>query len=163
MADEIREMFPALVEVEQVKPDVRVEALLAVQGQAGPVPDPEATGAFEPTAAEALPATQTSAERYARAIARAEEIDKNETADFDLAAVNLAVAHAKLADFEMSSRQYARAFEGYSRSLAIAERVLRSPRTGEYTESARKGFVARSLGSLGWVTYELGRSAEAVE
>ena len=106
---------------------------------------------------------ETVRERYARAIARAEEIDKNETADFDLAAMNLAVAHAKLADFEMSNQQYARAFEGYSRSLAIAERVLRAPRTGEYTEAARKGFVARSLGSLGWVTYELGRPAEAIE
>ena len=106
---------------------------------------------------------ETVRERYAQAIARAEEIDKNETADFDLAAMNLAVAHAKLADFEMSNRQYAKAFDGFSRSLAIAERVLRSPRTGEYTEAARKGFVARSLGSLGWVTYELGRPAEAIE
>jgi len=73
---------------------------------------------------------ETVRERYARAIALAEEIDKNETADFDLAAINLAVAHAKLADFEMSNRQYARAFEGYWRSLAIAERLLRTPRTG---------------------------------
>jgi serine/threonine protein kinase/tetratricopeptide (TPR) repeat protein len=61
MADEIREMFPALVEVEQVKAEARVEALRAVQGQAGPVLDPEATGALEPTPSEALPATQTSA------------------------------------------------------------------------------------------------------
>jgi tetratricopeptide (TPR) repeat protein len=102
-------------------------------------------------------------ERYARAIALAEEIDRNETADFDLAAMNLSVACAKAADFEMSNRQYARAFEGYSRSLAIAERVLRSPRTGEYTEAARKGFVARSLGALGWATYESGKAAEAIE
>jgi serine/threonine protein kinase/tetratricopeptide (TPR) repeat protein len=101
--------------------------------------------------------------RYARVIALAEEIDKNETADFDLAAINVAVAHAKLADLEISNRQFARAFEGYSRSLAIAERVLRTPRTGEYTEAARKGFVARSLASLGWVTCELGRPAEAIE
>ena len=72
--------------------------------------------------------------------------------------MNLSVAHSKLADFAMSNRQYDRAFEGYSRSLAIAERVLRSPRTTEYTETARKGFVARSLDSLGWVTYELGRA-----
>jgi tetratricopeptide (TPR) repeat protein len=106
---------------------------------------------------------ETVRDRYARAIARAEEIDKHETADFDLSAMNLAVAHAKLADFEMSNRQVARAFEGYSRSLAIAERVLRTPRTGEYTEAARKGFVASSLGSLGWATYELGRPAEAIE
>src|SRR5262249_54052890 len=75
---------------------------------------------------------------------------------------NLAVAHAKLADFEMSNRQYASAFEGHSRSLAIAERVLRTPRTGEYTEASRKGFVARSLGSLAWATYQLGRPAEAI-
>ena len=101
---------------------------------------------------------ETVRERYARAIARAEEIDKNETADFDVAAMNLEVAHAKLADFEMSTRQYARAFEGYSRSLAIAERVLRSPRTAKYTESTRKGFVARSLSSLGWVTYDAGKT-----
>ena len=106
---------------------------------------------------------ETVRERYAQAIARAEEIDKNETADFDVAAMNLEVAHAKLADFEMSTRQYARAREGYSKSLAIAERVLRSPRTANYTESTRKGFVARSLSSLGWVTYKLGRSAEAIE
>ena len=106
---------------------------------------------------------ETVRERYARAIALAEEIDKNETADFDLAAMNLSVAYAKVADFETLNRQYARAFEGYSRSLAIAERVLRSPRTGEYTEATRKGFVARSLASLGWVTYELGKPAEAIE
>src|SRR5262249_1665323 len=105
---------------------------------------------------------ETVRERYGRAIALAEEIDKNGTADFDLAAMNLAVAHAKLADFEMSNRQYAKAFEGYSRSLAIAERVLRTPRTGEYTEASRKGFVARSLGSLAWATYQLGRPAEAI-
>ena len=92
----------------------------------------------------------------------AEEIDKNETRDFDLAAMNLSVAHAKLADFEMSNQEYARAFEGFSRSLAIAERVLRSPRTNEYTETARKGFVARSLDELGWVTYQLGKPAEAI-
>jgi serine/threonine protein kinase/tetratricopeptide (TPR) repeat protein len=106
---------------------------------------------------------ETVRERYARAIALAEEIDKNETADFDLAAMNLSVVYAKVADFEMLNRQYVRAFEGYSRSLAIAERVLRSPRTGEYTEAARKGFVARSLASLGWVTYELGKPAEAID
>src|SRR5262249_40025145 len=106
---------------------------------------------------------ETVRERYTQAIARAEEIDRNETRDFDLAAMNLSVAHAKLADFEMSNRQYTRAFEGYSRSLAIAERVLRSPRTREYTETARKGFVARSLDSLGWVTYQLGKSVEAIE
>jgi tetratricopeptide (TPR) repeat protein len=105
----------------------------------------------------------TVRERYARAIALAEEIDKNETADFDLAAMNLSVVYAKAADFETLNRRYARAFEGYSRSLAIAERVLRSPRTAEYTEAARKGFVARSLASLGWVTYEQGKPAEAME
>jgi serine/threonine protein kinase/tetratricopeptide (TPR) repeat protein len=106
---------------------------------------------------------ETVRERYAQAIARAEEIDKNETRDFDLAAMNLAVAHSKLADFEMGNRQYARAFEGYSRSLATAERVLRSPRTKEYTEIARKGFVARSLDSLAWVTYQRGKPVEAIE
>jgi tetratricopeptide (TPR) repeat protein len=93
----------------------------------------------------------------------AEEIDKNGSADFDLAAINVAVAHAKLAEFEMSNRQYARAFEGFSKSLAIAERVLRTPRTREYTEASRKGFVARTLGSLAWATYQLGRPAEAIE
>jgi tetratricopeptide (TPR) repeat protein len=106
---------------------------------------------------------ETVRERYARAIARAEEIDKNEKADFDLAAMNVAIAHAKLADYEMSNQQYARAFEGYSRSLAIAERVLRSPRTGAYTEASRKGFVAKSLGALAWATFKLGRLAEAIE
>jgi tetratricopeptide (TPR) repeat protein len=106
---------------------------------------------------------ETVRERYSQAIARAEEIDRNETRDFDLAAMNLSVAHAKLADFAMANRQYDRAFESFSRSLAIAERVLRSPRTNEYTESARKGFVARSLDSLGWVTYQLGKPAEAIE
>ena len=106
---------------------------------------------------------ETVRERYAQAIARAEEIDQNETRDFDLAAMNLAVAHSKLADFEMRNRQYARAFEGYSRSLATAERVLRSPRTKEYTEIARKGFVARSLDSLAWVTYQRGKPVEAIE
>ena len=92
---------------------------------------------------------ETVRERYAQAIARAEEIDKNETTDFDLAAMNLSVAHAKLADFEMSNRQYDRAFEGYSRSLAIAERVLRSPRTngvhGNRAEGIRRE-VARFVG-----------------
>jgi serine/threonine protein kinase/tetratricopeptide (TPR) repeat protein len=106
---------------------------------------------------------ETVRERYAQAIARAEEIDRNETLDFDLAAMNLSVAHSKLADFAMANRQYDRAFEGYSKSLAIAERVLRSPRTMEYTETSRKGFVARSLDSLGWVTYQLGKPAEAIE
>jgi serine/threonine protein kinase/tetratricopeptide (TPR) repeat protein len=106
---------------------------------------------------------ETVYERYVQAIARAEEIDRNETRDFDLAAMNLSAAHAKLADFAMSTRQYDRAFEGFSKSLAIAERVLRSPRTKEYTETARKGFVARSLNSLGWVTYQLGKPAEALE
>ena len=106
---------------------------------------------------------ETVRERYAQAIARAEEIHQNETQDFDLAAMNLAVAYSKLADFEMSNRQYAKAFEGYSRSLAIAERVLRSPRTKEYTETTRKGFVARSLDSLAWVTYQLGKPVEAIE
>ncbi len=106
---------------------------------------------------------ETVRQRYAQAIARAEEIDKNETRDFDLAAMNLSVAHSKLADFAMANQQYDRAFESYSRSLAIAERVLRSPRTMEYTETARKGFVARSLDSLGWVTYQLGKPAEAIE
>jgi serine/threonine protein kinase/tetratricopeptide (TPR) repeat protein len=106
---------------------------------------------------------ETVRERYAQAIARAEEINKNETRDFDLAAMNLSVAHAKLADFETSNRQYAKAFEGYSRALAIAEGVLRSPRTKEYTETARKGFVARSLDSLAWVTYQLGKPVEASE
>ena len=106
---------------------------------------------------------ETVREKYARAIALAEEIDKNETTDFDLAAMNLSVVYAKVADFEIMNRQYARAFEGHSRSLAIAERVLRSPRTPHYTEAARKGFVAKSLSSLGWVTYELGRPAEAIE
>ncbi len=101
-------------------------------------------------------------ERYAQAIAVAEEIDKNEARDFDLAAMNLSVALANLAEFEMSNRDYARAFQGFSRSLAIAERVLRSPRTNEYTETARKGFVARSLDELGWVTYQLGKPAEAM-
>ena len=101
-------------------------------------------------------------ERYAQAIARAEEIDRNETKDFDIAAMNLSVAHAKLADFAMANRQYDRAFEGYSKSLAIAERVLRSPRTMEYTETSRKGFVAKSLDELGWVTYQLGKPAEAL-
>ena len=61
MADKIRETFPTLVEVEQVQPDARVEAPLAVQDRAGPVPIPDATGALEPTPAETLPATQTSA------------------------------------------------------------------------------------------------------
>ena len=60
MADEIREMFPALAEVEQVRGDLRVEVLLAVNDQAGPVPNPEATGTSEPTSAESLPATQAS-------------------------------------------------------------------------------------------------------
>ena len=106
---------------------------------------------------------ETVRERYAQAIARAEEIDRNETRDFDLAAMNLSVAHSKLADFAMANRQYDRAFEGFSKSLAIAERVLRSPRTTEYTETARKGFVARSLDELGWVTYQLGKPAEAIE
>ena len=105
---------------------------------------------------------ETVRERYAQAIAVAEEIDKNETRDFDLAAMNLWMAHAKLADFEMSNQEYARAFQGYSRSLAIAERVLRSPRTNEYTETARKGFVAKSLDELGWVTYQLGKTVEAL-
>jgi eukaryotic-like serine/threonine-protein kinase len=106
---------------------------------------------------------ETVREKYARAIALAEEIDKNETTDFDLAAMNLSVVYAKVADFEIMNRQYARAFEGHSRSLAIAERVLRSPRTPQYTEAARKGFVAKSLSALGWDTYELGRPAEAIE
>ena len=106
---------------------------------------------------------ETVREKYAQAIALAEEIDKNETTDFDLAAMNLSVAYAKAADFELLNRQYARAFEGHSRSLAIAERVLRSPRTPQYTEAARKGFVAKSLSALGWVTFELGRPAEAIE
>lgn len=106
---------------------------------------------------------ETVREKYARAIALAEEIDKNETTDFDLAAMNLAVVYAKVADFEILNRQYARAFEGHSRSLAIAERVLRSPRTPHYTEAVRKGFVAKSLSALGWDTYELGRPAEAIE
>jgi serine/threonine protein kinase/tetratricopeptide (TPR) repeat protein len=105
---------------------------------------------------------ETVRERYTQAIAVAEEIDKNETRDFDLAAMNLWMAHAKLADFEMSNQEYARAFQGYSRSLAIAERVLRSPRTNEYTETARKGFVAKSLDELGWVTYQLGKTVEAL-
>ena len=106
---------------------------------------------------------ETVRERYAQAIARAEEIDRNEIVDFDLAAMNLSVAHSKLADLAMSNRQYDRAFEGYSRSLAIAERVLRSPRTKEYTETARKGFVARALELLGSATYHLGKPAEAIE
>ncbi len=106
---------------------------------------------------------ETVRERYAQAIARAEEIDRNETLDFDVAAMNLSVAHSKLADFAMANRQYDRAFQDYSKSLAIAERVLRSPRTKEYTETSRKGFVARSLDSLGWVTYQLGKPAEAIE
>ncbi len=106
---------------------------------------------------------ETVRERYAQAIARAEELEKGETRDFDLAAMNLSVAHSKLADFEMAKRQYPRALEGYSRSHAIAERVLRTPRSGDYTETARKIFVARSLDSLGWVTYQLGKPAEAIE
>jgi tetratricopeptide (TPR) repeat protein len=106
---------------------------------------------------------ETIRDRYARAIALAEEIERNETEEFDLAAMNLSVAYAKAADFEMSNRQYARASEGYSRSLAIAERVLRSPRTGHYTEASRKGFVARSLSALGWVTFQLGKPAGAIE
>jgi serine/threonine protein kinase/tetratricopeptide (TPR) repeat protein len=102
-------------------------------------------------------------QRYAQAIAQAEEIDRNETQDFDLAAMNLSVAHTKLADFEMSNREYARALEGYSKSLAIAEGVLRSPRTNEYTEWTRKAFVAKSLDSLAWATYQLGKPVEAIE
>ena len=105
----------------------------------------------------------TVRERFAEAIRLAEEIDKNETKDFDVAAMNLSVAFAKAADFETLNRQYEKAFEGHSKSLAIAERVLKSPRTREFTEITRKGFVARSLSSLGWVTYELGKSAEAIE
>jgi hypothetical protein len=101
-------------------------------------------------------------QRYAQAIAWAEEIDRNEKQDFDLAAMNLALAHIKLADFEMSKQEYARALEGYSKSLTIAERVLQSPRTKEYTETARKGFVAKSLDSLAWVTYQLGKPVEAI-
>ena len=81
---------------------------------------------------------KTVRERYGQAIARAEEIDKNETKDFDLAAMNLAVALSKLADFEMSNREYPKALEGFTRSLAIAERVLQSPRTTEYTETRER-------------------------
>src|SRR5262249_46443962 len=54
---------------------------------------------------------ETVREEYARAIALAEEIDKNETTDFDLAAMNLSGVYAKVADFEILNRQYARAFE----------------------------------------------------
>ena len=43
MADKIRETFQTLVEVEQVQPDARVEAPLAVQDRAGPDPIPDAT------------------------------------------------------------------------------------------------------------------------
>ena len=46
MADEIRETFSALIEVEQVEADAQVAAPLAVQDRSGPVPNPDATGAF---------------------------------------------------------------------------------------------------------------------
>ena len=44
MADQIRETFPAIVDVEQVEADARVEAPLAARERAGPVPNPDATG-----------------------------------------------------------------------------------------------------------------------
>jgi hypothetical protein len=61
MADEIRERFPALIEVEQVEADARFEAPLTVRDRAGPVPNPNATGAFEAASAETLAATPAAA------------------------------------------------------------------------------------------------------
>ena len=45
MADEIRAMFPVLVEVERVKGEARVKALLVVEDPAVPVPNLEITAA----------------------------------------------------------------------------------------------------------------------
>jgi tetratricopeptide (TPR) repeat protein len=76
--------------------------------------------------------------------------------------MNRSILYGRLADLELSEGQYAQAQEGYSKELAVAERLLKSPRTREYTEVARKSFVARALNSLAWSTFQLGRIEESL-
>ena len=106
---------------------------------------------------------ETVREKYAQAIALAEEIDKNETRDFDLAAMNLSVAlreGRRFRDVEPTVRQGVRGPFEVARDCRTCAPLSAN---AEYTEAARKGFVAKSLYALGWVTYELGKPAEAIE
>ena len=107
---------------------------------------------------------ETVRERYAQAIARAEEIDRNETTGLRPRrheSLGGSREARRFRDVEPTVRQGVRGLFEVARDCRTCAPSLREQRSTR--KLARKGFVARSLDSLGWVTYHLGKPAEAIE